>query len=117
MQGQGTYVIMTLYNIPTERKVKPLKISTEEVQKVALLSRLAFEPAELEEMKTSMNSILTYMDELNQYDTENTMPTVHAVEQYNVMREDVPHTSFTNEEALLNAPDKEDGYFKVPKIM
>lgn len=43
-----------------------MKISTEEVQKVALLSRLAFEPAELEEMKESMSSILTYMDELNQ---------------------------------------------------
>lgn len=100
-----------------ERNVNLLKISTEEVQKVALLSRLSFEPAELEAMKDSMNSILNYMDELNQYDTEKVAPTVHAVEQYNVMREDVPHTSFTNEEALMNAPDKEDGYFKVPKII
>lgn len=94
-----------------------VKISTEEVQKVALLSRLAFEPAALEEMKESMSSILTYMDELNQYDTKDVPPTVHAVEQYNVMREDVPHESFTNEEALLNAPEKENGYFKVPKII
>jgi aspartyl-tRNA(Asn)/glutamyl-tRNA(Gln) amidotransferase subunit C len=94
-----------------------VKISTEEVQKVALLSRLSFEAEELEAMKTSMNSILTYMDELNQYDTTDTEPTVHAVEQYNVMRDDVPHESFTNEEALMNAPEKEDGYFKVPKIM
>ena len=94
-----------------------MKISTEEVQKVALLSRLSFEAEELEAMKTSMNSILTYMDELNQYDTTDTEPTVHAVEQYNVMRDDVPHESFTNEEALMNAPEKEDGYFKVPKII
>lgn len=100
-----------------ERKVKSVKISTEEVQKVALLSRLAFDPEELEEMKASMNSILTYMDELNQYDTADVQPMVHAVEQYNVMREDVPHTSFTNEEALMNAPEKENGYFKVPKII
>lgn len=94
-----------------------MKISTEEVQKVALLSRLAFAPDELEEIKESMNSILTYMDELNQYDTDQVEPMAHAVEQYNVMRDDVPHTSFTNEEALLNAPEKENGYFKVPKIM
>ena len=94
-----------------------MKISTEEVQKVALLSRLSFEAEELEAMKASMNSILTYMDELNQYDTTETEPTVHAVEQYNVMRDDVPHVSFTNDEALLNAPEKEDGYFKVPKII
>lgn len=104
-------------NSLNERKVKPLKISTEEVKKVALLSRLAFDPAELEDMSESINSILDYMDELGQYDTEKVEPTVHAVEQYNVMREDVPHKSFTNEEALMNAPDKEDGYFKVPKII
>ena len=97
--------------------MKSLKISTDEVRKVALLSRLSFEAEELEEMKSSMNSILTYMDELGQYDTSETEPTVHAVEQYNVMREDEAHVSFTNEEALLNAPEKEDGYFKVPKII
>ena len=94
-----------------------MKIPTEEAKKIALLSRLEFSPEDLEKMRDSMNSILTYMEELNQYDTTDVAPTVHAVEQYNVMREDVPHTSFTNEEALMNAPDAEDGYFKVPKII
>lgn len=94
-----------------------MKITTEEAKKIALLSRLEFSPEDLEKMRDSMNSILTYMEELNQYDTIDVAPTVHAVEQYNVMREDVPHTSFTNEEALMNAPDAEDGYFKVPKII
>lgn len=94
-----------------------MKITTEEAKKIALLSRLEFSPEDLEKMRDSMNSILTYMEELNQYDTTHVAPTVHAVEQYNVMREDVPHTSFTNEEALMNAPDAEDGYFKVPKII
>lgn len=94
-----------------------MKITTEEAKKIALLSRLEFSPEDLEKMRDSMNSILTYMEELNQYDTTDVVPMVHAVEQYNVMREDVPHTSFTNEEALMNAPDAEDGYFKVPKII
>lgn len=94
-----------------------MKITTEEAKKIALLSRLEFSPEDLEKMRDSMNSILTYMEELNQYDTTDVASTVHAVEQYNVMREDVPHTSFTNEEALMNAPDAEDGYFKVPKII
>ena len=94
-----------------------MKITTEEAKKIALLSRLEFSPEDLEKMRDSMNSILTYMEELNQYDTTDVAPTVHAVEQYNVMREDVPNTSFTNEEALMNAPDAEDGYFKVPKII
>lgn len=94
-----------------------MKITTEEAQKIALLSRLSFADEDLEKMRDSMNSILTYMEELNQYDTTDVAPTVHAVERYNVMREDVPHQSFTNEEALMNAPEKEDGYFKVPKII
>lgn len=94
-----------------------MKITTEEAKKIALLSRLEFSPEDLEKMRDSMNSILTYMEELNQYDTTDVAPMVHAVEQYNVMQEDVPHTSFTNEEALMNAPDAEDGYFKVPKII
>lgn len=94
-----------------------MKITTEEAQKIALLSRLSFAEEDLEKMRDSMNSILTYMEELNQYDTTDVAPTVHAVEQYNVMREDVLHQSFTNEEALMNAPEKEDGYFKVPKII
>lgn len=94
-----------------------MKITTEEAQKIALLSRLSFADEDLEKMRDSMNSILTYMEELNQYDTTDVAPTVHAVEQYNVMREDVPLQSFTNEEALMNAPEKEDGYFKVPKII
>lgn len=94
-----------------------MKITTEEAKKIALLSRLEFSPEDMEKMRDSMNSILTYMEELNQYDTSDVKPTVHAVEQYNVMREDEPLRSFTNEEALMNAPDSEDGYFKVPKII
>ena len=94
-----------------------MKITAEEVKKVALLSRLSFTDKEIEELEDSMSGILTYMEELNQYDTETVAPMAHAVEQFNVMREDKPHTSFTNEQALMNAPEKEDGYFKVPRII
>ena len=99
------------------RESDTMKITTEEARKVALLSRLEFSDEKLELMRQSMNDILTYMEKLNQYDTADTESTVHAVELYNVMREDVPHDSFTNEEALMNAPDKEAGYFKVPRII
>lgn len=94
-----------------------MKITTDEVRKVALLSRLSFNDEELEELKESMSSILSYMEELNQYDTTGVAPMAHAVEQYNVMRKDEPHQSFTNEQALSNAPEQEDGYFKVPRII
>lgn len=94
-----------------------MKITIEEARKIALLSRLEFSTEDLEKMRESMNSILTHMEELNQHDTYGVEPTAHAVEQYNVMREDEPHQSLSNEEALFNAPEKEGGYFKVPKII
>lgn len=94
-----------------------VKITTEEVKKIALLSRLSFSEDELENLKDSMSGILTYMEELKQYDTEGVAPMAHAVEQFNVMREDIPYTSFTHEEALMNAPEQEDGYFKVKRII
>ena len=59
-----------------------MKITAEEVKKVALLSRLSFTDKEIEELEDSMSGILTYMEELNQYDTENVAPMAHAVEQF-----------------------------------
>ena len=56
-----------------------MKITAEEVKKVALLSRLSFTDKEIEELEDSMSGILTYMEELNQYDTENVAPMTHAV--------------------------------------
>lgn len=94
-----------------------MKINEEEIKKIAFLSRLEFNNQDLEKMNESMNSILTHMEELKQYDTDNVKPTAHAVEQFNVTRKDIPHTSLLNEEALSNAPEKEEGYFKVPKII
>lgn len=94
-----------------------MKITSEEANKIALLSRLSFSGEELDKMKHSMNEILTYMEELGQYDTAETEPTVHAVELYNVMRDDVPHSGLSHEKALMNAPDQENGCFKVPKII
>lgn len=67
-------------------------------------------------MRESMNSILTHMEELNQHDTEGVEPTAHAVEQYNVMREDEPHQSLSNEEALFNAPEKKAVILKCLKL-
>ena len=57
------------------------------------------------------------MEELNELDTSNVPPTVHAVELTNVWREDVPQPSLDHEKALQNAPERDGRYFKVPKLM
>ena len=64
-----------------------------------------------------LNDILSYMDLMSQVDITDVQPTAHAVSMSNVMRDDVPHTSLPNDKALQNAPEPENGYFKVPKVI
>lgn len=94
-----------------------MKLSPEEFKKLALLSRLEIDETQLESVNQQMNDILSYMELIGQVDIEGVEATAHAVALRNVMREDVPQESLSNEEALLNAPEKEGNYFKVPKVM
>lgn len=94
-----------------------MKISAEEIKKIALLSRLNIEDDQIEEVGKQLNDILAYMELLNQVDITDVQPTAHAVSMRNVMRDDVPQTSLPNEKALQNAPEPENGYFKVPKVI
>jgi aspartyl-tRNA(Asn)/glutamyl-tRNA(Gln) amidotransferase subunit C len=57
------------------------------------------------------------MDLISQVDITDVAPTAHAVSMRNVMRDDVLQPSLSNEKALQNAPEAEDGYFKVPKVI
>lgn len=94
-----------------------MKITSKDVEKVALLSRLEINEADMEAMTGQLNSILDYVDVLNKVDTENIQPTAHVLPMKNVMREDVVKPSLARELALANAPEAEDGYFKVPKVV
>ncbi|ERT61825.1 MULTISPECIES: Asp-tRNA(Asn)/Glu-tRNA(Gln) amidotransferase subunit GatC [Megasphaera] len=94
-----------------------MKVSAEEIKKIALLSRLEVQDEDLESVGKQLNDILTYMELIGQVDISDVEPTAHAVSMFNVMREDVPQPSMSNEDALQNAPEREDGYFKVPKVI
>jgi len=79
--------------------------------------KLKFSDEELENFTPQMNEILSYMDKLNELDTEDVKPLSHPVEQINVFREDELKSSVSTEEALKNAPDKTDNHFKIPKVI
>ena len=64
-----------------------------------------------------LSDFLEYVDRLQQVDTENVMPTAHVLPIQNVFREDVVKPSLDRDLALSNAPESEDGYFRVPKII
>jgi len=94
-----------------------MAVSKEDVGKIAKLAKLKFFDEELENFTPQMNEILNYMDKLNELDTENVEPLSHPVEQINVFRDDKLKKSISTDEALKNAPSKDDQYFKVPKII
>jgi len=94
-----------------------MKITREEVEHVALLARLKFSESEKERFTTQLNTILEYMDKLGQLDTTRVEPTFHAVSGSNVFREDLVKPSISQELSLQNAPDGDNGFFRVPKII
>jgi aspartyl-tRNA(Asn)/glutamyl-tRNA(Gln) amidotransferase subunit C len=94
-----------------------MPVTKKDVEKIAELAQLKFSEEELESFTPQMNEILNYMDKLNELDTENVEPLSHPVEQTNVFREDELKPSITTEDALKNAPEKDEHYFKVPKVI
>lgn len=95
----------------------PMKISQEEIKKIALLSRLEVREEHMTHMEKELNDILTYVAELNELDLDGVEPMAHAVPLQNVWREDVRKPSLDHDLALSNAPEAEDGYFKVPRVV
>lgn len=92
-------------------------IDLDQVRKVALLARLELSPAEEQQFTGQLSSILEYFEQLNELDTENVEPTTRAIEVQNVTRPDVLRP-FEDRAAILDcAPEREDDYFKVPKIL
>jgi len=94
-----------------------MKVTKEDLQNVAVLSRLAIPADQENKYIDQMDKILTYMDNLSELDTENVKPTTYALPMQNVFRKDEVKASLDREAALANAPLKEDGYFKVPKVL
>ncbi|MFH1015355.1 MAG: Asp-tRNA(Asn)/Glu-tRNA(Gln) amidotransferase subunit GatC [Nitrospirota bacterium] len=91
-----------------------MKISVEYISKLA---RLSVSEEEKETFSAQLNSILSYMEKLNKLDTKDVEPTSHVVSLSNVMRDDVQRDSISREDALANAPDRTDKFYRVPKII
>jgi len=93
------------------------KIDIKTVDEIAHLARLEFSDEAKIEIQNDMNRMLSFMDKLNELDTENVKPLIYMTEEHNVLRADVPETTITQKEALKNAPKKDSDYFKAPKVI
>ncbi len=94
-----------------------MKISKDEVLKVAALARLDLDEAAIEPFSEQISTILDYVDTLKHVDTEGVPGTSHAISLTNAFREDEPHEHLEHDRALKNAPEKEEGTFTVPRVI
>ncbi len=92
-------------------------ITREDVEHISWLASIKIEEDEKDEFVRQFNSILEYFHQLDEVDTENVEPTYRMLDLVNVFREDRELKSLSQEESLRNAPLKENGHFKSPRIM
>jgi len=87
-----------------------------DIEKVAELAHLELTPEQKERFGRQMQEILAYVEKLDELNTENIEPLRHVLEIATPFRTDIAHTSMNRDKALMNAPDKENGFFKTPKV-
>ncbi len=94
-----------------------MTLSREEVEKVSLLGRLLLSDDELDKMTTQLGAILQYIELLAEVDTTNVAPMAHALEVTDVFRADEVGSSLDREDALANAPHRDEECYLVPAVL
>lgn len=94
-----------------------MKITEELIDHIAHLSRLEFEGEKRVAIKQDLERITTFMDKLQEVDTEGVEPLIFMTNEVNRLREDVVEETVSQDEALKNAPKKDSDYFRIPKVL
>ena len=87
------------------------------IENLANLARLQFNDEEKEGIKKDLQRMITFVEKLNELNTDGVEPLLHMTDETNVLREDEVKGSVSREEALLNAPLTDGVYFKVQKVI
>jgi aspartyl-tRNA(Asn)/glutamyl-tRNA(Gln) amidotransferase subunit C len=93
-----------------------MALTTKEVEYVARLARLRLSPEEIEKLRAQLSNILDYIDMLKEVDVAGVPPTAQVTDLLNILRADEVRPSLPREDVLLNAPDQQDGLFRVKAI-
>jgi len=94
-----------------------VKIDRETIQKIAHLARLEFDKQDEASMIRDMNEILSWVEKLNELDTEDIEPLTNMSYEVNRLREDLVKAHLKREQGLKNAPKGDSEYFRVPKVL
>jgi aspartyl-tRNA(Asn)/glutamyl-tRNA(Gln) amidotransferase subunit C len=94
-----------------------MALTREDVEKVSLLARLILTDDELATMTHQLGQIVQYVEQLQELDTTGIEPMAHAVDVHNVFRPDEVRPSLDRDEALGNAPKRDDECYRVPAVL
>ena len=93
------------------------EITTEEINRIAALSKLEFTEAERASVREHLQKMLWVFETLDNFDVSKVPPTAHIIDKVNVLRDDVVAPSMANAELLKNAPQADDGAYIVPRVV
>ncbi len=85
--------------------------------KLAKLARLSVNDNQLNSLEKDLKSILKFIDQLKEINTEDIDPTSNSLDQKLILRDDIAENTLSNEDLLKNVPDSELGFFVVPKVI
>ncbi|MGL4662155.1 MAG: Asp-tRNA(Asn)/Glu-tRNA(Gln) amidotransferase subunit GatC [Culicoidibacterales bacterium] len=94
-----------------------MSLKTEEVKKIAQLSRLYYTDEEIEEMGPSFNTVMAFIDELTQLELDDVEPLTHPSFVENNFREDKPEKPYNLDAIISQTLEIEDGYLRVPSVL
>ncbi len=94
-----------------------MSVNTEQVRHIAKLARIAMSDAEIERLVPELNNILGWVEQLGEVDTAGVEPLTAVIEQKLRLRHDVVDDGDCRVEVLANAPDAQQGFFAVPKVI
>jgi len=94
-----------------------MALSRADVEKVSLLARLQLGPAELDRLTGELGRIVDFVEQLSELETREIVPLAHALDVANVFADDVVKPSLPRDEALANAPKRDDECYRVPAVL
>lgn len=94
-----------------------MNINEELIDHIAHLARLEFEGEAKEAISHDLTNIITFMEKLQEVETNDVEPLVFMSDEINRLRDDVPSVTISHQEALKNAPKKDSDYFRIPKVL
>lgn len=89
----------------------------EDVRHIAMLARISLTDKEIEMLGRQLSDIVEYIGQLKEIDTKDIEPTSHVIPLNNVCREDLIRPSLPRHDMLRNAPDSNERFYIVPKII